>query len=124
MSTLRTKPLAILLAKRHHGQRGQRVLANRLGQIQFVMRVDRENLFLIEGGHVRVPLESTYRATWDASPEELRTAVETGVLPGADDEPGHPGLPAGTLETVKHHLKPKRQRSPEPRHGAPQARRA
>jgi hypothetical protein len=38
-------------------------------------------LFLVPGVHVRVPLESTCRATWDASPEEMRTAVETGVLP-------------------------------------------
>jgi hypothetical protein len=43
-------------------------------------------LFLVEGLHVRVPLESTYRATWEASPEELRVAVETGILPGAEDE--------------------------------------
>jgi hypothetical protein len=38
-------------------------------------------LFLAPGMHIRVPLESTYQATWDASPEELRTAVETGILP-------------------------------------------
>jgi hypothetical protein len=36
--------------------------------------------------HVKVPLESTYCATWEASPEELRLAVETGVLPGGADE--------------------------------------
>jgi len=36
--------------------------------------------------YVMVPLESTYRATWDASPEELRTAVETGVMPEPDAE--------------------------------------
>ncbi len=29
----------------------------------------------------RIPLESTYRATWDGSPEEFRVAVETGDLP-------------------------------------------
>lgn len=38
-------------------------------------------LFLAEGAHVRVPLEPTYMATWQASPEEMRLAVETGVLP-------------------------------------------
>ncbi len=38
-------------------------------------------LFLTHGLHVTVPLEATYRATWEVSPEELRTAVETGVLP-------------------------------------------
>src|SRR5205085_6221415 len=38
-------------------------------------------LFLVPGMHVRVPLESTYAAAWEASPEELRIAVETGVLP-------------------------------------------
>jgi hypothetical protein len=27
-----------------------------------------------------------HMATWDATPEELRTAVETGVLPQADEE--------------------------------------
>jgi hypothetical protein len=26
----------------------------------------------------------TYRATWDASPEEMRLAVETGVMPEPD----------------------------------------
>ncbi len=38
-------------------------------------------LFLAPGVHVRVPLEATYRAAWDASPEEMRIAVETGVMP-------------------------------------------
>jgi len=37
-------------------------------------------LFLAEG-HVKVPLEATYQATWDASPAGIRAAVETGVLP-------------------------------------------
>jgi hypothetical protein len=41
-------------------------------------------LFLTPGLQVLVPLESTYRAAWEASPEELRTAVQTGVLPEAD----------------------------------------
>ena len=35
-------------------------------------------LFLTDDLHVMVPLELTYRATWDASPEELRIAVERG----------------------------------------------
>jgi hypothetical protein len=43
-------------------------------------------LFLTNDLHVPVPLEPTYRATWDASPEELRIAVETGVLPEEDVE--------------------------------------
>jgi hypothetical protein len=38
-------------------------------------------LFLGRGWHVKTPLEPTYQATWEASPEELRTAVETGVVP-------------------------------------------
>jgi hypothetical protein len=41
-------------------------------------------LFLTTGFHVPVPLESTYMATWDATPEEMRLAVETGVLPEPD----------------------------------------
>ena len=41
-------------------------------------------LFLTNSLHIQVPLEPTYRATWEASPEELRTAVELGVMP----EPG------------------------------------
>ena len=41
-------------------------------------------LFLASGMHIRVPLESTYMATWDASPEEMRLAVETGVMPDPD----------------------------------------
>jgi hypothetical protein len=40
-------------------------------------------LFLTPGMHILAPLESTYRAAWEASPEEPRTAVETGVLPDA-----------------------------------------
>lgn len=38
-------------------------------------------LFLAESLHVPVPLEQTYQATWAATPEELKRAVETGVLP-------------------------------------------
>jgi hypothetical protein len=41
-------------------------------------------LFLATGCHILVPLEATYPATWDASPEEMRVAVETGVLPDPD----------------------------------------
>jgi hypothetical protein len=33
--------------------------------------------------HVPVPLETTYEATWAATPEEFRVAVETGILPDA-----------------------------------------
>jgi hypothetical protein len=43
-------------------------------------------LFLASSLHIRVPLESTYQAAWDASPEALRVAVETGVLPEPDAE--------------------------------------
>lgn len=43
-------------------------------------------LFLTSDLHVRVPLESTYEATWNVSPEELRQAVETGVLPEPEGE--------------------------------------
>jgi hypothetical protein len=41
-------------------------------------------LFLTNDLHIIVPLEPTYRATWDASPEEMRLAVETGVMPEPD----------------------------------------
>ena len=43
-------------------------------------------LFLTNDVHVTVPLEPTYQATWDACPEELRIAVETGVLPEPEAE--------------------------------------
>jgi hypothetical protein len=43
-------------------------------------------LFLATGIHIRVPLEATYQSTWDASPEEMRRAVETGVMPEAEDD--------------------------------------
>ncbi len=43
-------------------------------------------LFLANDFHVLVPLEPTYRAAWDASPEEFREAVETGVIPNPDAE--------------------------------------
>ena len=41
-------------------------------------------LFLTNTFHIRVPLEPTYQATWGASPEELRRAVELGVMPEPD----------------------------------------
>ena len=41
-------------------------------------------LFLTNDLHILTPLEPTYQATWDASPEELRIAVETGVMPELD----------------------------------------
>jgi hypothetical protein len=43
-------------------------------------------LFLANSWHVRVPLELTYQATWAASPEDYRVAVETGVMPEPDAE--------------------------------------
>jgi len=43
-------------------------------------------LFLANDFPIRVPLEITYQATWDASPEEMRVAVETGVMPEPDEE--------------------------------------
>lgn len=41
-------------------------------------------LFLTNALHVMVPLGPSYQATWDASPEEMRIAVETGILPEPD----------------------------------------
>jgi hypothetical protein len=38
-------------------------------------------LFLASELHVMAPLELTYAATWQATPDEMRVAVETGVLP-------------------------------------------
>jgi uncharacterized protein DUF4058 len=43
-------------------------------------------LFLTERLHIQVPLEPTYMATWSASPEEFRVAVQTGVMPEAAEE--------------------------------------
>jgi hypothetical protein len=43
-------------------------------------------LFLAKGKHIRVPLEPTYQAAWDTCPEEMRIAVETGVMPEPDLE--------------------------------------
>ena len=41
-------------------------------------------LFLASGIHVKVPLEPTYQTAWEGLPEEMRTAVETGILPEVD----------------------------------------
>jgi hypothetical protein len=43
-------------------------------------------LYLTNALYIYVPLEPTYQATWEASPEELRLAVETGVMPETDAE--------------------------------------
>jgi hypothetical protein len=43
-------------------------------------------LFLARELHIKVPLESTNQATWEATPEALREAVETGVVPDVDVE--------------------------------------
>lgn len=43
-------------------------------------------LYLFQGRYIRVPLEETYLSTWAASPEEMRRAVETGVMPVQDEE--------------------------------------
>ena len=42
-------------------------------------------LFLASELNIKVPLEMTYQATWDATPEEMRVAVETGVLPAEEE---------------------------------------
>ncbi|MBW3539480.1 MAG: hypothetical protein KY476_04350 [Planctomycetes bacterium] len=41
-------------------------------------------LFIAGGVHVPVPLEATYQTTWNATPEALRRAVETGIMPDTD----------------------------------------
>lgn len=41
-------------------------------------------LFLSAGQHVKVPLESTYQVAWRDCPEDMRIAVETGVMPDPD----------------------------------------
>ncbi|MBL8799648.1 MAG: hypothetical protein JNM56_37545 [Planctomycetia bacterium] len=43
-------------------------------------------LFLDAEDYVNVPLEATYRATWEASPKIMQQAVETGVMPEPDAE--------------------------------------
>ncbi len=41
-------------------------------------------LFLVQGKHILIPLEPAYMSTWEASPGEMRIAVETGVMPEPD----------------------------------------
>jgi hypothetical protein len=43
-------------------------------------------LFVATGMYVPVPLESTYQGAWESSSEEMRRAVETGVMPELDAE--------------------------------------
>ena len=43
-------------------------------------------LILTNEIHVPTPLELTYQAAWNASPEDMRTAVETGVMPEDEAE--------------------------------------
>jgi hypothetical protein len=45
-------------------------------------------LFLTNGWHVPVPLESTYLSPWEATPKILHQVVETGVLPEPETEAG------------------------------------
>jgi hypothetical protein len=45
-------------------------------------------LFLVEGMHIRVPLESTYQATWSALPKPMQMYVETGRAPGQAESTG------------------------------------
>jgi hypothetical protein len=42
-------------------------------------------LFVVEGHHIRVPLEATYEATWSALPKPMQTYVMTGKPPGEED---------------------------------------
>lgn len=44
-------------------------------------------LFLTDGWYVPVPLESTYQTTWQATPEDYRHAIETGVLSNPEGYP-------------------------------------
>jgi hypothetical protein len=43
-------------------------------------------LFLTSELNVKVPLDPTYRATWEVSPEVMRVAVESGIMPEPDAE--------------------------------------
>ena len=43
-------------------------------------------LFVAEGMHVKVPLETTYQTTWAACPEAMREAVETGIMSEPDGD--------------------------------------
>ena len=47
-------------------------------------------LFLAGDLHVITPLEATYQAAWAASPEALREAVESGVVPDPEAEEWRP----------------------------------
>jgi Protein of unknown function (DUF4058) len=38
-------------------------------------------LFLLEGRHIKVPLEAAYQTTWSVFPRDLQVIVETGVMP-------------------------------------------
>lgn len=42
-------------------------------------------LFLIEGGHVKIPLERTYSQSWNDTPAIVREAVTMGVMPTFDE---------------------------------------
>ena len=44
-------------------------------------------LFLAEGIHINVPLETTYQAAWAECPYVMQEAVETGILPQPDFDP-------------------------------------
>jgi hypothetical protein len=52
-------------------------VADTLPDIPLILTIDQ---------HAMVPTERTYRAAWDASPEEYRRVVETGILPDAAAE--------------------------------------
>jgi hypothetical protein len=41
--------------------------------------------YLSRDGHVPVPLENTYQATWASCPPDFRALVETGRLPGEEE---------------------------------------
>ncbi len=43
-------------------------------------------LFLVEGAHIRVPLEAAYQTTWEVFPKRLQEIVETGRMPSAEDD--------------------------------------
>ena len=43
-------------------------------------------LFLMEGRHIKVPLEATYQTTWSVLPRDLQVIVETGVMPVSEDD--------------------------------------
>jgi hypothetical protein len=43
-------------------------------------------LFLASELHIKVPLDLTYQTVWEATPEEMKAAVATGVLPAEDEE--------------------------------------